>query len=305
MIVGGTCLNSARIAEEISSILGVPFVKVESRKFPDGELYVRAPTNLKGEHIIYVQTTAPDPAKGYSQSDSLMELFLTLDYISSQAVEAVDLVVPYFAHARQDKEFKKGEVVSAKTVSRVLKSLGVSRIYTVDVHFRREIGPYELLDTGIPAYNISATEALATYVRDAMQFPSPVAIIPDKGHEPIKNVIERVLGCEVVLLDKRRESGWESPTFVEKHINVEGKNVVIFDDVISAGKSMEETVKFVKERRPKEIIVAITHALYLGDARERILKSGASRIIATDVIPQVDSVVRIAPILADALRGHS
>jgi ribose-phosphate pyrophosphokinase len=132
---------------------------------------------------------------------------------------------------------------------------------------------------------------------------SPIVIIPDKGHAPIAEKIKNVLLPEdTVVLHKRRISGEIVEMDRIEVSDIEGRNVVIFDDMISTGGTIVKAAGRVKEKGAKSIVVAVTHALYLSGARERILGAGVSRIITTDTIPNEDSVVPVAPVIAESLK---
>jgi len=197
VIFAGSGLNSRKIAEDIAKILNVRYSELQTKVFPDSEIYVKVPVeDVAGKYVLYVQSTAPKKeAKGrIPQSQSLMELFLTLDTFKEKKAKIVDVIVPYFAHARQDKEFQKGEIVSTRTIAKILRNLGVNQLFTVDVHSYRETGPFFFGHTsnfeGVRGYNITAARSLARYIKDKLKMESPVVIIPDEGHRPIAEKIE-------------------------------------------------------------------------------------------------------------------
>ncbi|MHA1852056.1 MAG: ribose-phosphate diphosphokinase [Candidatus Heimdallarchaeaceae archaeon] len=316
-IFAGSGLNSRQIAQNIAGIMGLPYIELSTRVFPDSEILVRIPVekvDVKEKHIIYVQSTAPKwetkrttQSMWIPQSQSLMELFLTLDTIKEKKAKTIDVVIPYLAHARQDKEFRKGEVVSTRAIAKILKCLGADRIFTVDIHAHRETGWFFFGQTkdfpGVKAYNITAARALAEYVRDNLKIQSPIVIIPDEGHRPIAEKIKDILEPEdVVFLYKKRLSPTEVKLLHVKKIDLKGKNVVIFDDMISTGRTIAKAAMFAKKNGAKNVVVAVTHTLYIKDARSTLLKAGVDRIVATDTVPSEDSVVPIAPIIAKALR---
>lgn len=304
IVLGGNCGNSKEIAEAIAKRLGLPFYGTEVREFGDSELLVRIPVGniehagppkkeFKDMDIIYVQSTAP------SQSRHLLELFLTAESIKRRGARTLTLVVPYLAHARQDQEFTPGEVISKRVIGKIMKSLGVDRLFTVDVHFNREVGEYDY--EGVSAYNITAAGALAKYIRDELGITSPKIFIPDLGHKPIVEFITPILGDDLVFGRKKRAGETEVNITFTGREDVNGKPAVIFDDMISTGTTCIATVRFIKKSEASRVILAVTHTLNLNRARDRLLNAGADEIIATDAIPNEDSVVSVAPIIADAI----
>jgi len=306
VILAGSGLNSTKIAKGIAKRLAIRYSNLEASTFPDSEIYVRIPVkDVTGKHIIYVQSTAASHA--FPQSQSLMELFLTLDTFKEKKAKMVDIIVPYLAHARQDQEFNTGEIISTRTIAKMLKGLGINRLFTVDVHAHRETGAYQFGRwknfLGVEAYNITAARALARYIKNDLGIQSPIVIIPDEGHRPIAEKIKDILTPEtVIFLYKRRISAKLVRFKRVETLNLKGKDVVIFDDMISTGTTVINASKFAMEKGARNVVVAVTHALYINDARKRLLKTGVSEIVATDTIPSKDSRVPIAPIIAGSLK---
>jgi ribose-phosphate pyrophosphokinase len=299
VILGGSSANSIQIASDIAKYLNIPNLELEIDEFPDSEIYVRVPADkVKDKHVIYVQSTSERP-----QGQNLMELFLTVDALKEKGARMLDLIIPYFAHARQDKEFREGEIVSTRTLGKILKALDVDKLFTVDVHFQREAGPFSF--HGLNAYNITATKALATYIKNRLSMRSAVAVIADEGHAPIAKNIEDLISHEkpVILRKKRideRVVSYEREQF-QRLGDIKGKDVVIFDDMISTGGTLIRASQIIKEKGAKKIVIAVTHTLYLNDARKKLLDV-VDRIVATDTIPRKDSVVPIAPIISESLK---
>jgi len=303
IVLGGNCGSSSRIGYDVAKRLNLPFYRVEKRKFRDTEMLVRLPVEkiapsgkskkeLEGMDVIYVQSTAP------RQSEHLLELFLTVENIKSRQARSLTLVVPYLAHARQDKEFSPGETISNKVIGKILKDLGVDKLITVDVHFHREVGNYCF--EGIDSYNATATEALAKYVREKIGVDSPKIIIPDFGHKPIVEFITPILGDDVEF-GKKVRTGETNVNIAFPEGRLKGRPAVIFDDMISGGITAIKTAQNLKQRGAGKIILAVTHTLYINGARHKLLDAEIDRIVATDTIRKEDSVVKIAPVIADAI----
>jgi len=313
VVFAGSGLNSTKIAKDVAKRLTIRYSNLEAYTFPDSEIYVRVPVkDVTGKHIVYVQSTAPKEQKQKDreripQSQSLMELFLTLDAFKEKKAKMVDIIVPYFAHARQDKEFNTGEIISTRTIAKMLKGLGVNRLFTVDIHAHRETGAYQFGHwenfRGVEAYNITAARALAHYIKNDLGIQSPIVIIPDEGHRPIAEKIKDILTPEdVIFLYKERISAKLVRFKRTKTVNLKEKDVVIFDDMISTGTTLINAAEFAVEKGARNVVVAVTHTLYLNEARKRLLEAGVNRIVATDTIPSEDSRVPIAPIIAESLK---
>jgi len=295
IVFGGTCSNSANIAEMLTGALGADLGRLEVRRFPDEETYVRVLDDVKGKHVIYVQSTAPP------QDTCLVELFISLDTFRRLKAKRVDVIVPYLAYARQDKEFNKGEAISACTVAKILNAVGVDRLYTLDIHLYRRLGPFSLY--GVKAYNLSAGRALASYVKSNLGMEAPTTIIPDRGHTPLADMIRDIVGDHFVFLRKKRKTGWEYPKIYERTADLQGKDVVIFDDILGTGGTILKATQFAVAKGARKVIVAVTHALFISNARDRLREAGVSQIVTTDSILQPESVIPIAPIIAEYLKS--
>ena len=295
IVFGGTCSNSANIAEMLTGALGADLGRLEVRRFPDEETYVRVLDDVKGKHVIYVQSTAPP------QDTCLVELFISLDTFRRLKAKRVDVIVPYLAYARQDKEFNKGEAISACTVAKILNAVGVDRLYTLDIHLYRRLGPFSLY--GVKAYNLSAGRALASYVKSNLGTEALTTIIPDRGHTPLADMIRDIVGDHFVFLRKKRKTGWEYPKIYERTADLQGKDVVIFDDILGTGGTILKATQFAVAKGARKVIVAVTHALFISNARDRLREAGVSQIVTTDSILQPESVIPIAPIIAEYLKS--
>jgi len=310
VVFAGSGLGSKNIAEDITKILELRLSKLHTHLFPDREIRVRIPVkDVEGKHVLYVQSTAPKRENIWKapQSQSLVELFLTLDAFKEKGAKTVDVVVPYLTGARQHKEFKKGESVSTRTIAKILRNLGIFRLFTVDVHSHRRPGFFFLGRTrnfgGVKGYNITAAKALASYIKDNLETRSPVVVIPDKGHVPIADEIREIIVPDEIVFMKKKRLGGENVRFkLLGELDLKGKDVVIFDDMISTGRTLVGASRLARKRGATTVLVAVTHTLYVKRAREQLLGSGVDRIVATDTIPKEDSVVPIAPIIAESLK---
>jgi len=304
IVFGGSCGNSQYIGKTIAQELSIPFYEIETKVFRDTEMLVRLPVEkldiskppmeeLEGMDVIYVQSTAP------AQSQHLIELFLTVENIKRREAKKLILVVPYLAHARQDKEFVRGEAISNQVIGKIMKNLGVDYLLTVDVHFNREVGEY--IYEGINAYNVTAAGALARYIRDELGIISPKIIIPDYGHKPIAEFITPILGDDITFGRKVRKGESKVTIVFPEKEDLKGRTVVIFDDMISTGTTSVATAENLKRSNASKIVLAVTHTLYMNNARDKLLRAGIDKIVATDTIPKEDSIISVAPIIADAI----
>ncbi len=272
MIVIGS--GAAHLMEEIVRA-GVELANVEIKKFPDGEKYVRVLSS--GEEATVIQSMYKP------QDENIVEALILGDALRGRGFDKLRLVVPYLAYSRQDRVTKEGEPVSVRAV---MKALGIyyDELYVVDVH-----NPRTLRFFPGKAANISPARAISEYFREKLG--EGIVLAPDKGaRERAKAVAER-LGLEFSHFEKRRIS----PTEVRMRpvdIDVEGKNVLIVDDIISTGGTMIKAANLLREMGAKRVFVAATHGVFAEGAIERVGKA-VDELAVTNTIPTPVSRISI------------
>ncbi|MFB0543966.1 MAG: ribose-phosphate diphosphokinase, partial [Candidatus Bathyarchaeia archaeon] len=264
--------------------------QAEHKIFPDGENYLRLRGSVKEEEAIIVQTTSPP------QDRHLLQLFLMARTAKDYGAERVVAVVPYLAYARQDKRFLEGEALSIDVVTRLIEASGVDALLTVDVHSSIILERFK-----IPAKSLSAIPLVAEYLRPR-GFDRAFSLSPDKGAMDLSRMGGKVLGGRYDSLEKIRDRRTGEVRIAEKALPVEGRDVVVFDDIISTGGTMALAVGLAKRCGARRVVAACTHPLLLGSAVERILGAGADEIVGTDSVPGPYSPVSVAPLIVDALR---
>ncbi|MBI5458604.1 ribose-phosphate diphosphokinase [Methanobacterium sp.] len=285
MIIGGS--SSQKLAANIAQEMGDVLCPLESRKFPDGERYVRIKGEIE-EGVVVVQST------GYPQDENLMELFLILKTIRDMGITNIRTVIPYFGYGRQEKSFNYGEAVSAEVVCQLIEFAGASSIYSINLHEQSICDLFK-----IPAYNLSAMPAIANYVKDNVE--DPVIIAPDKGALGFAQEVASLLNCQCDHLEKIRLS----PEKVEtkpKNLDIEGRDAVIIDDIISTGGTIVNACSILKEHQASRIVVSCVHPVLVGDALLKIFAAGADDVVGTDTLKSEVSNVSVASLVADALK---
>lgn len=281
---------SKELGGKIASLLGLEPTPVFFKVFPDGESYVRLEGTVEGETAVIVQTTSPP------QDQRLIQLALMVDAAKRNNAKTIIAVVPYLAYARQDKLFLKGEAISIEAIARMLKAAGVDSLITVNIHEKNVLARFPF-----PAKNLSAIPILAEYFK-RMGFKDAFALAPDKGAIRIVQEAAKVLGCECGYLEKHRDRYTGLVSVEKKEFNVEGKTVVIFDDIISTGGTIMAATKLLYELGAAEVYATCVHPLLVGEAEKRLRETGVKEIVGTDSVPSHVSKVSLAPLIAQALR---
>ena len=281
-IISGTASNT--VAEDLSYILKIPRVNTISKRFPDKEFYVRILDNIKNEHVVIVQTTYPDP--------NLVELFLLQNAVEEAGAKKITVIIPYYGYARQDTLFQAGEAISAKAIAGLI-SLNADEVITVDPHKEHIL---DFFSTS--AKSCTAVPEIANYLK---QKNLDLILAPDKGALNRAKQASNIVGCDFDYMEKTRIDG----TTVEikpKNLDVQNKNVVIIDDIISTGGTMAKSIKELKIQGAKKVYVSCTHGLFAGDAIKKLSSSGCDEIIATDTIHSNYSTVKVAPSISQLLK---
>ncbi|WP_048148868.1 ribose-phosphate diphosphokinase [Palaeococcus ferrophilus] len=245
----------------------VELLEAEIKSFPDGERYVRVPG--EGKEVTVVQSTFRP------QNEHLIELLLLGDALRERGFERLRAVVPYLAYSRQDRVTKEGEPVSVRAVMRAI-GLYYDELYVFDLH-----NPETLRYFPGKAVNLSPAKAIADYFREKLG--DGLVLAPDRGALGRAEAVARELGLEFSHFEKKRVS----PTEVQMwpvDVDVDGKNVLIVDDIISTGGTMVRAANLLREMGAEKIFVAATHGVFAEGAIERV--SGAvDELAVTNSIP--------------------
>ena len=252
------------------------------KHFPDTESYVQIPQidSLKNKEVTIYHRMYPEPEK------RIFELLLIISRVKKQNGK-IELFVPYLPYARQDRENKKGETVSADVLCGILKSYGVKKLITYDCHFLMKPGNFTR--NGLKIENRSAGKQLMAYAKKYFGKNKFVVISPDEGSSYF---IENAQGHALQKTRKRNEEhGLETEIHkIEGKADVKGKNVCILDDIIATGSTIIHATKHLKSLGAKKIIVGATHGIFAGDRIiEKILRSSINHIFITNAIPGNDT----------------
>lgn len=286
LIIGGSA--SQKLAAKIAGELNEPLCPLETRKFPDGERYIRIGGDV-GESTVVVQST------GYPQDQNLIELFLILKTLKSMDVDNIKVVIPYFGYGRQEKRFKSGEAVSAAVIAELIEAAGASEIFSINLH---EDGICNLFN--IPSHNLSAMPLVADYIQEKLE--DPLIVAPDKGALPFAEEIAGKLGCPCDHLEKRRISPEKVETKT-KNLDVKDREAVIIDDIISTGGTIVNASNILRQHGASKVVVSCIHPVLVEDALLKIFAAGVDDVIATDTLNSEVSAISVAPLVARALKG--
>lgn len=268
------------------------FIPTETKKFPDGEKYVRVRGYVKNQEVALIQSTALKP------DEYLLEYFLLADALRDLGAKKITAVFPYFAYNRQDERFQPGEAVSFKTITSLIEGVGTAEVFTIDSHRHRILDLKKAFR--IPAHDLTAMPLLADYVKRNFTLHDPIVVGPDSESQPWVRTVARRLNSTYDIMKKRRLA----PDSVEIKIDsldVKGRDVVIADDIVSTGGTVIEATRVLRKAHARRILVVCTHPILANEALGKIKKAGVEAVVGTDTVKSPVSLVSVAPIIAKGL----
>ena len=281
--------SSENLAKELSKKIKANFVKSEIRVFADGESKITLIGKLSKKKSIVVQSIYPPVDTNLVQALSL----ITKAKENSSEVTAV---IPYMGYARQDREFLPGEIVTMNVLGKLFKSAGASKIIIVDIHSLIGLKYFT-----IKTKNVTAVPDLAEYFKK-LSLKNPLVVSPDQGGLERAKEFAKEFNSDYIALEKTRDRKTGKVKIKTKKLaEVENRDLILVDDMISTGGSIIKATQFLKKQKCKRIYVACTHALLMNDAEKKIKKAGVTSIISTNTIPGKTSKVDISKTIAKAI----
>jgi ribose-phosphate pyrophosphokinase len=285
-VVGGT--SSEELAKNIAKKLKSEFIKCDLRVFPDGESKITLKGIPKGKAIV-VQSI-------YPPVDSNLVRALALVSEAKKSSSQVFVVIPYLGYARQDRAFLPGEIITMDLVAKMFKVAGASKIIVVDIHSMIALDHLQ-----IPAKNVSAIAELVNYFKK-LKLKDPLVVSSDKGGIERARNFANLLGTDFIALDKHRDRKTGEVTIkTTDHHEVKGRDLILVDDMISTGGSIMKAAQYLKKQKCGKIYASCTHALLIGDAENKIKRSGVTRIVSANTIPCKTNIVDVSSIIVKAL----
>jgi ribose-phosphate pyrophosphokinase len=284
--------NSEYLAKKIAKSDNISLGKISLKTFSDGELWVKYEENIRGVDVFLIQSTNPP-------FDNLFELLLMIDAARRASAKRINAVIPYFGYARQDRKDQPRVAITAKMVANLIANAGADRVITMDLHAPQVQGFFD-----IPVDHLYCSQVFMESFR-AMKIPNLAIATPDVGGIKMARAYAKRLHADLIVIDKRRPK----PNVAEvMNIigDVEGKNVLIVDDLIDTGGTFVNAVEALKLNGAENVYGACTHAVFSGNAIERINKSSIKKLFVSDTLPLKEKspkieVKSIAELFAEAI----
>lgn len=276
------CSNEP-LAREVCKYLEVPLGGARIDRFPDGEKIIRVEDDVRGRDCFVLQSTCRPV------DENLVELLIYLDCLKRASASRVTAVIPYFGYARQDRKDEGRVPITAKLVANVITAAGADRVLTIDLHAQQLQGFFD-----IPVDHLTGELVLSRYFRDK-KVENLTVVSPDVGNIKIASRFASHLGGDLAIIHKRRTSA--SDVQAEELIgNVEGRNILMCDDMITTAGTVCTAAKLVKERGARNICVGATHGVFAPGAVEKLSKAPIDEIVVTDTIPQMPEAAKLKKI---------
>jgi ribose-phosphate pyrophosphokinase len=283
------------LGAKVCKFLSLDQGKIEITRFPDGEIDMKILEDVRGADVYVIQPTCPPV------NENLMELLILIDCLRRASAERITAVMPYFGYARQDRKAEGRVPISAKLVANIITAAGATRALAIDLHAAQLQGFFD-----IPMDHLYAAPVLVEYFRQ-LNLKDLTIVSPDVGGIKMARAYAKRLNADLAIVDKRRSGPTETEVM---HVigDVEGRNVILVDDMISTATSITEAAKHCRKKGAKEIYICGTHAVLAGKAVEKLQKAPVKEVVVTDTIPTAGKefpnlkVLSVANLLGEAIR---
>ncbi len=279
----------------MATLLGCELGKSSVSRFSDGEIHINIEESVRGSEVYLVQSTS-QPA-----NEHVMELLIMIDALKRASAKDINVVIPYYGYARQDRKARSREPITAKLVANLLETAGATRVLTMDLHAPQIQGFFD-----IPVDQLLGVPLLSKYFA-AKELDDVVVVAPDQGGVVRARKLASQLNAPIAFIDKRRPKPNVAQIMnIVGHI--EGKNVIIIDDLIDTAGTITIAAKALKEMGAKGVYACCTHPVLSGPAIERIESSPIEELVITNTIQlpeekQIDKIttISVAPLLVNAI----
>jgi ribose-phosphate pyrophosphokinase len=290
-----TCNSNPDLAREIADHIGVPLGDAEVGRFSDGEIHVKLNESVRGSDVYVIQSTC------HPVNQHLMELLVMVDALKRASARTINVVIPYYGYARQDRKTRARDPITAKLVANLIETAGADRIITMDLHATQIQGFFD-----IPVDHLLGVPILSKYFIEK-QLEEVVVVSPDHGGVIRARKMAERLGAPIAIIDKRRPE----PNVAEvMNIvgDVRGRTAIIIDDIIDTAGTIMLAADALIEHGAKEVYACCTHPVFSGPAIERIKKANIKEMVVTNTIPltpekQLDKirVLSVSPLIGEAI----
>lgn len=284
---------SVEFAQEVCQILDVPMARADVKRFSDGEISIQISESVRGRDVFIIQST------GAPSNDNLMELLIMTDALRRSSASSITAVVPYYGYARQDRKAAPRVPISARLVADMYEAAGINRVVTIDLHAGQIQGFFN-----IPVDNLYGSITFENYIK-SKNLKNPIIASPDIGGVARARYFASRMGLDMVIVDKRREKANESEV-MNIIGNVEGKDVIMIDDMVDTAGTMVKAATALKNKGANSVMACATHGVLSGKAYENLENGELDELIVTNTLVSKPHekliVLTVAPLFAEVIR---
>lgn len=290
-----TCNANPKLAKEIADHIGLPLGNAEVVRFSDGEIQIKLNESVRGADVFVIQSTSAPV------NQNLMELLIMVDALKRASAKSINVVIPYYGYARQDRKARARDPITAKLVANLMETAGAHRVIAMDLHATQIQGFFD-----IPVDHLLGVPILAKYFQEK-ELSDIVVVSPDHGGVTRARKLAERLEAPIAIIDKRRPE----PNVAEvMNIvgNIEGKTAILIDDMIDTAGTITLAANALIESGAKGVYACCTHPVLSGPAIDRIANSKIEELVVTNsialtedrLIPKIN-VLSVAPIIGEAI----
>ncbi|ALS25626.1 ribose-phosphate pyrophosphokinase [Paenibacillus cisolokensis] len=287
--------SNPELAERIGRELGISLGKIKLSRFKSGEIYVHYEETIRNCDVFLVQSFS------HPINEHFVELLVMIDAAKRASARTINIIMPYYGYARQERKAAPREPISAKMLADVLTTVGATRVITIDLHAPAIQGFFN-----IPVDHLTALDLISDYLKEK-NIKNPVVVSPDAGRASTAEKLANYLDSPFAIMIKKRPSHNES---VITHVigDVAGQTPIIIEDLIDTGSTIINVVEGLKERGAEDVYVCATHPLFSANALQRLDHPNIREVVVTDSItlppnrPERFQVLSVAPMLAEATK---
>ncbi|MGQ0840763.1 ribose-phosphate diphosphokinase [Actinokineospora sp.] len=289
------------LAEEVSKHLNVTITPQSAYDFANGEIFVRFEESVRGCDAFVIQSACA-PINQW-----IMEQLIMVDALKRASAKRITVIMPFYPYARQDKKHKGREPISARLIADLFKVAGADRIMTVDLHTAQIQGFFDG-----PVDHLFAQSLLARYIKDHYPAENITVVSPDAGRTKLaEKWADDLGGTPIAFIHKTRDPLRPNEVVANRVVGeVKGRLCVVIDDMVDTGGTIVKAIQQLLGEGASGVVMAATHGVLSGPARERLSQCGAREIIFTNTLPIPDekrfsgmTVLSIAPLLARAIQA--
>lgn len=290
-----TCNSNPKLAQEIAEYIGLPLGKSETVRFSDGEIQIKIGESVRGSDVYVIQSTSAPV------NDHLMELLVMVDALKRASAKSINVVVPYYGYARQDRKARSRDPITAKLVANLIETAGAHRLISMDLHATQIQGFFD-----IPVDHLLGVPILASYFKEK-NLKDIVVVSPDHGGVVRARKLADILNVPLAIIDKRRPE----PNVAEvMNIigEVRGRTAILIDDIIDTAGTITLGANALAKEGAKEVYACCTHPVLSGPAMKRLEEAPIREVVITNTIPVSHpepcsklKVLSVAPLLGEAI----